>query len=161
MTAKQETTHSSKQKPEPKADLLQEEIAKILEARGTSLPANKAKEIAITIATRFSGPIPPPHILEEYERILSGSAHRILASFEEQYRHRIDLEKKSIKAQLFQSGLGQIIGGVSVLACLGITAWMGFLGHTVLAGILGSSSVIGLATIYFLGKKAQQSSLRA
>lgn len=114
-------------------------------------------EHAVTIATKFSGPIPHPQILEAYERILPGSADRLITAFENQYKHRMLLEDRTNKSQLFQSGAGQVMGGLTVFCCLGITAWMGFLGHDTLAGVIATTTVVSLATIYFLGKRADDS----
>lgn len=69
------------------------------------------------------------------------------------------MERKAIGAQIHQSQSGQIIGGIIVFSCLGISAWMGYLGNTVVATAVGTTTVIGLATIYYLGKRVVQSSL--
>jgi uncharacterized membrane protein len=147
--------------PKSKELIIQEEVIRILESNGTSLPQQKVQQIAISIARSFSGPLPHPDILAEYERILPGCAHRIMTAFENQSRHRMSLESHAVQEQLSQSGRGQILGGIIVFASLGIAAWMGFLGHEVLAGTLGTTTVVSLATIYFLGKKSQYESLRS
>lgn len=43
------------------------------------------------LGEHFNGPIPPPHLLQEYERILPGAAERIfkMAEQEQQHRHAI------------------------------------------------------------------------
>jgi hypothetical protein len=71
------------------------------------------------------------------------------------------LESMAITSQLRQSAIGQFLGGFIVVLSLGICAWMGFLGHTVLAGTIGTTTVVSLATIYFLGKRSQTSNLNS
>ncbi len=44
-----------------------------------------------------SGPIPPPSMMEQYERTLPGSADRILKMAENQSEHRQWIEKKDRK----------------------------------------------------------------
>ena len=153
---------SDESKPlEHKRGSLQDDVIRILQSKGASIPQRKAREIAVTIATKFSGPIPPPNLLAEYEAVLPGCAERIMNAFESQSNHRMALEVKAISAQLRQSQIGQVLGGIIVISCLGISAWMGYLGNTWLASTLGTTTVVGLATIYFLGKRSVDRSLRS
>ena len=46
------------------------------------------------------GPIPPPNILEEYEKIYKGFANRIVEMAEEQAAHRQQLEKMTLEANI-------------------------------------------------------------
>lgn len=48
----------------------------------------------------FSGPIPPPALLEGYEAILPGAAERILVLAESEAVHRRELEKREILANI-------------------------------------------------------------
>ena len=100
---------------------LQDELKKIFQARGMSISVEEADEIAVSMATRYSGPIPPPEQLGEYERILPGCADRIIRAFENQQTHRIQLADRTNKSQLHQGNIGQIMGGLMVLSCMGIT----------------------------------------
>jgi uncharacterized membrane protein len=132
-----------------------EELIKILHLKKELEAPQQALEHTITITTEFSGSIPAPHTLAAYEQVLPGCADRLITAFEEQYKNRIEIERHESKSRWSQSAQGQVMSCVLVLCCLGIAAWMGVLGHAVLAGILGTTTVVSLATIYFLGKKAQ------
>lgn len=55
----------------------------------------------------FSGPIPPPAILEGYERILPGAAERILRMSESQSQHRQRLEQQVITGNIKAQSRGQ------------------------------------------------------
>ena len=46
----------------------------------------------------FSGPIPPPTVLEGYERIIPGAAERILAMAEADAKHQRDIELAALQA---------------------------------------------------------------
>lgn len=48
----------------------------------------------------FSGPIPPPALLEGYESILPGAAERILVLAESEAAHRRELEKQELLANI-------------------------------------------------------------
>lgn len=50
---------------------------------------NHQKDHSLVVqATAFSGPLPPPQVLAQYESILPGSANRILSMAEKQSEHR-------------------------------------------------------------------------
>lgn len=66
------------------------------------------KVIAEVIQGEFSGPIPPPSIIEGYERVLPGSADRIITMAEKQSEHRQKMEEKMISAESRDSLLGVI-----------------------------------------------------
>ena len=72
------------------------------------------KDLVVMHEESFSGPIPPPSILKQYEEMHAGSADRILKMAEKQSEHRMELEKKAIGGQVDQSKRGQIFGFVIV-----------------------------------------------
>lgn len=45
-------------------------------------------------------PVPPPQMLEHYERILPGAAERIVRMAEEEWRHRHELDQKTREAEI-------------------------------------------------------------
>ncbi|MBC7818737.1 MAG: DUF2335 domain-containing protein [Planctomycetaceae bacterium] len=75
-------------------------------------PGNPSKpELARVIAaSSFSGPLPPPQILQEYNRIVPGSANRIIAMAEKQADHRRRLETQVISSDVTNSRVGLICG---------------------------------------------------
>jgi len=79
----------------------------------------------------FSGPLPPPGVLEGYERVLPGSAERIFTMAEKQFEHRLHLEKVVIEGGAKRANMGiyaaVIVEGMFLatscyLAHLGLTA---------------------------------------
>lgn len=66
----------------------------------------------------FRGPIPPPNIIAGYEKILPGSADRILAMAEKQSNHRHNMEAKMINAESRDSLLGVIFAFVLGFGCI-------------------------------------------
>src|ERR1700733_12152413 len=58
----------------------------------------------------YSGPIPPPEMLKEYDAIVPGSAGRILDTFHNQSHHRIELENKVINSDISRSNWGLATG---------------------------------------------------
>ncbi|PIR13015.1 hypothetical protein COV49_03565 [Candidatus Falkowbacteria bacterium CG11_big_fil_rev_8_21_14_0_20_39_10] len=58
----------------------------------------------------FSGPIPPPQFLEQYDRVVPGAAKIIIDMAHSQTEHRQELEKKVIGSDILNSRLGLIFG---------------------------------------------------
>lgn len=56
----------------------------------------------------YSGPLPHPAMLEEYDRILPGGADRIFTVFEKQSAHRQEMETTFLNHRANESKLGTI-----------------------------------------------------
>lgn len=72
--------------------------------------------------TRFSGPLPPPHILAQYEQICPSFAERSLRMVEQQAENRRSLEQAAILANIKHEEAGQRMAFVISLSILGIGA---------------------------------------
>jgi len=79
-------------------------------------------QVRATFAEHFSGPLPPPELLDRYEKVVPGTAERILRMAEKEQDHRHNLEASlpalARQGQLFGFvlGLSGIIGGVVLVA---------------------------------------------
>ena len=107
-----------------------------------SLPAQV--RTAVLEAASFSGPLPPPSMYGEYNRVHSGTAERILAMAEKEQQHRITTERTALAAGVQSSKLGQYFGFALAVLCIGGAVFLGTGGHTVAAGVLVCASAIGL-----------------
>jgi uncharacterized membrane protein len=134
--------------------VIPEEILKILER--SQMPQKEKQLLLVQIATQFKGPLPHPDILRQYGIIVPNGAERIFNGFEKQTDHRIQLEDFAIKNQIKQSGRGQIFGFITAILCLGLSTALALLGHEITASIIGGTTVLGLVTIFVVGKKEQQ-----
>lgn len=122
-----------------------------------SLPEDKRRVViaalcAIEESSSFKGPLPPPEILEGYEGILPGASERIIKMAEKQQDHRMFIEKTIVERQTKQSGHGQTWGGVLAVLFGVIALVLGYNGHDVLAGVIATTTIVGLATIFVLRK---------
>lgn len=122
----------------------------------TQIPPNQILNILHQELSQYSGPLPHPEILKQYEEILPGISERIFTNFEKQTNHRIELEKKQQEEDFVLAKQGQnyaltiaIFGILSSLAAI-------YLGSPTVAGILGGSTIIGLVTAFINGNKIKQ-----
>lgn len=90
----------------------------------------KAKEFSALLDSRlrvyveefFSGPLPHPRILAEYEALSPGLTDRIVRMAERQAEHRQGLEELSVAGNTWMGKAGVICGTSLGLAALGIIA---------------------------------------
>lgn len=106
----------------------------------------------VRITREFSGPLPPPEILQGYNNALPNGAERVIAMAEKQSNHRMELEKFAIKEQLHQSKRGQHYGLIIVIICLGLSTVLAFNGLMQLALTIAGTTILGLASVFVIGK---------
>ena len=106
-------------------------------------------------SSTFSGPIPPPELLAGYNNVLTNGAERIVSMAERQSNHRMQLENHVIKEELRQSEKGQNFALAIAILGLILASGLAILGHETIAGIFGTTTIVGLVTVFVIGKKAQ------
>ena len=130
-----------------------------IERQSSAIPEETAEKIlrdeeailSIMRQSSFSGPLPPPQILEKYESIVPGSADRIIGMAEKQSEHRRSIEKKVVNSNVFNEKLGIAAGfiiGMTGLICATI---LGLNGAQTVAGIIGGASLTGLVGTFIYG----------
>lgn len=156
--------NSKKTPKEQEEILIPEEFKPIL--ADPDIPKDKKDKIiravlgvSIRKASSFSGPIPPPELLKGYNEVIKDGAERIVIMAEKQSSHRMQLEDHAIKEELKQSRLGQVFGFILGIVGLVLAAILAILDHEAIAGIFGTTTILGLVTVFVLGKKAQKKDL--
>lgn len=106
------------------------------------------KVVMEMIQGEFSGPIPPPNIIEGYEKVLPGSADRIISMAERQSEHRQKMEQKMINAESRDSLLGVVFAFILGIGCIVAAVIMVFLVPQNAGAIAGSLlGVTGIGSI--------------
>ena len=78
--------------------------------------------------TSFSGPLPPPEILAQYEQILPGAADRLFMMAERQAAHRMELETTVVKGNVLAQHRGVLGAVTTVVAGFGLSGCLAFFG---------------------------------
>ncbi len=117
-------------------------------------PSQKSSSAIVGVAATFSGPIPSPGILKQYNEIVPGAAERILKMAEEQSAHRRQLETKAVDSMSLNAMLGTAAGLLIALAFAAVAAYCIYKGAnlTGLAMVIGDIAALLLA--YLNGKKS-------
>ena len=93
------------------------------------------------------GPVPPPEVLEAYEKIVPGSAKLTFDNFIAETEHRRKLESETSNRDTFRSNLGMISGYVVAVFLIGVALMAILEGHpgpgaTIIVG--GLASAVGI-----------------
>lgn len=96
----------------------------------------------------FRGPLPPPELLRRYDEAVPGAGERILDLAEEEQRKRAS----SVNGAVETMRRGQSCGLAVTLAALGVVAHTAYLGHPVVATILGGATLTSLVTVFVAGR---------
>ena len=86
--------------------------------------------VAYGAKVQFSGPLPPPELLGQYNAIIPNGAERIMEMAEKQHSHRISLESFVIAQDFKRANLGLILAFVIALVTLIGSFWLLWLGKT-------------------------------
>jgi uncharacterized membrane protein len=107
-------------------------------------------------AEHYSGPLPPPQMLEQYNRAVANGAERIMAMAEKQQDHRHILETKVINGRIRAELLGTVSALVLAVLVLGVSVYLVKLGQSA-AGIAALvADLTALAAVFVYGRYSQK-----
>jgi uncharacterized membrane protein len=132
--------------------------------RGGAAPSNtssgtqqKAQQVTIQ---GYSGPVPHPDILAQFDQIVPGSAEQIVNQFVQETNHRHRLERRALAAEIVderenrrERRLGQIFGFVIALVVLSGSVVSSVLGAQWPGGILGVGGLAALVGVFVFNRK--------
>ncbi len=99
--------------------------------------------------TSYSGPIPPPDLLQRFDEVYPGAAKQILDDFVQESTHRRAMERKVVSAESFKEVFGAVFGGLVGLTGVGGGLWLAHEGRS--TGGLGAvfATLASLVGIYW------------
>lgn len=104
----------------------------------------------------FSGPIPPPSVLAQYNAIIPNGADRILKMAESQSAHRQAMEYRVITWDHVQSTRGMLCGfGIAIVGLVAGT-YLGLNGHDWLGAAVAGAPLCGLVSVFVIGAKSRE-----
>jgi len=107
------------------------------------------------VSQSFSGPLPSPDILRQFNDVVPGAAERIIKMAEEQSAHRKELEKSVINSDITRSKWGQILGFIIAISGLAVSAIVGVYGNAYAGGIIGVGTLASLVGVFMYGSKTR------
>ena len=124
-------------------------------------PAERVKAAALFQQKfQFTGPLPPPGILEQYEKICPGASTRIMDAAHAESVHRQTLESTALGAnveamrrQYAEARLGQVFALIIALVFVLVGGYVSIHGQPWSGTILGSVGLGGIVTAFIVGRE--------
>ena len=104
----------------------------------------------------FSGPLPPPDLLAEYERLVPGTAAKIVDMAQKQGEHRMLLEKSVIGGDGKRSTMGMVFAFILSLALIGCGTACILHGHDVAGAAIIGTSMASLIGTFIYGSSSRR-----
>ena len=104
----------------------------------------------------YFGPIPPPFILEQYNKVIPGSPERILKMAEKQSDHRISMENQVIHWNITKSKGGMLCAVVISLYALYVAKEIAVHGNPYSAAAIAALNIGGLIGIALHNSEIQK-----
>jgi len=117
--------------------------------KGTAVKQIIAQQIREFSA--FSGPLPPPEVVEHYSKIIPNGADRLLKMVELQSEHRRACEEIGLNASISISKRGQILAFILSLVGFGIAGLCAYFQQPVPSTVIGGGTLLGLASLFIKG----------
>lgn len=114
-------------------------------------PVHRRELREMLSASYFSGPLPPPDLLEQYDRIVPDFSRTLLENWRDQTEHRMALESAVVESNIRQADRGLIAGVIVALAGLGASVAMAVVGAETAASIVGGATLVSLVGTFVYG----------
>jgi uncharacterized membrane protein len=96
--------------------------------------------------------LPTPDVLQQYGNIYKGSSKKIIDAFIQETEHRRDIEKRALEGQIEYTKRGQLFGLVIGLTAIVAGATAAALRAQWGGAIIGGGGVIGLVSVFVIGR---------
>ncbi|HVA50222.1 MAG TPA: DUF2335 domain-containing protein [Pirellulales bacterium] len=148
---------SKRRKQQAKRTALAQVKREIVQNAPSAIPAGVLAQITSQVTTTsYSGPVPPPALLREYNDIVPGAAERIMAMAEKQSAHRIDLESTVVKGDSRRSWVGLWLGFVVSLAIIGAGLWVALSGAPTAGAAIITGTIVSLSGVFVYGQHSRR-----
>jgi uncharacterized membrane protein len=117
------------------------------------------RDVLVQIAaqlTMHQGILPHPEVLERYEKLIPGSAERLLKLTESQTHHRQSLEKTVVDHEVAQSSRGFWGAVVVTMGIELISALLVLKGFPLQGSAMGGVWLVGLAGVFVYGTRSRK-----
>lgn len=116
----------------------------------------KREIIQMRSSASFSGPLPPPSLLNEYDQIIPNGAERIFAMAENQSKHRQELETTVVKSNSRDSLLGIISAFLISIITVLVGGYCIINGQPVAGTLIGGLGLASIVGTFVHGTRSEQ-----
>lgn len=118
--------------------------------------SSSVKAMSVSKTEFYSGPLPHPSLLKQYDDVVPGAAERIIVLLEEQSRHRMYLEKTVIVGDNKRANWGLISGwSIAILFLIASVALI-LAGYGAYGAIVGAVDLVALVAVFIYGTNVRK-----
>ncbi|EOA3017618.1 DUF2335 domain-containing protein [Enterococcus faecalis] len=128
-----------------------DEVEEILD----DLPKIEREKIeSLIIRQSYSGPLPSPRLLKEFDEVEKGAAKKIIDNYLAESEHRRGLENKSLEYSARDVKMGAWFGFIlGLIGLLGGFSVLLFTNHAIAGSILSGGSLVALVALFLKPQK--------
>ena len=104
----------------------------------------------------LKGPLPPPAILEDFQRIVPDAPERILRQWELEADHRRAYERTALDATVRREALGQISAVLFALTALGVSAFAIWMHEPWVAATIGGGTIVSVVGAFLYRRSVKR-----
>ena len=112
----------------------------------------------VEMAAAYSGPLPPPEWLRQYEQVLPGIADRMMALAESEVSNQHDasahhrrMQEQVVSAGITMAKRGQVVAALLGFSFLVAAVVLALTGNALLGGVIGIADLVGIVVSFALG----------
>jgi len=125
----------------------------------TQAVSPKALMHGVVQSITFTGPLPPPEILREYEQIWPGFTGKHFEYIEKQAAHRQAIEREVIKAKIKHEATGQFMAFTLALTTFGVAAFALYLHQLTFGGTIMSVDAVAIIGMFIYRQSIEKKGL--
>ena len=119
---------------------------------------NAVVQGSVELSASYSGPLPPPEWLRQYEEVLPGIADRMMNLVESEVSnqhsasaHRRTMEERALTGGITMAKRGQVGAWMLGFSFLVASVVLILAGHSVLGGVIGITDLVGIVVSFTVG----------
>ncbi|MGL1957864.1 MAG: DUF2335 domain-containing protein [Colwellia sp.] len=136
------------------SDLPQEMLVEALMEKNNGKGGSKVR-IEQAISKQYSGPLPPPEMLHDYDMVNAGFAERIVSMAEKEQGHRHSLENIAVNGAINKDKRSQMYALFCIIFLSILCGGLIYLGHDTAGTVLGGATLVSLAALFITGKRKE------
>ena len=106
---------------------------------------------SVTQEYTYSGILPHPMLLKQFDEVLPGTAERIITMTEKEGEHRRIIEKQIVDSEFKIQNQGIKLGFLIALVGILGSIFLAFYDKTIASTILGGSTLVSLVSVFIKG----------
>ena len=138
------------------SDLPQEMLLEALMEQKSTENGSRVRIIEQAISQKYSGPLPPPKMLHDYDLVTPGFAERIVSMAEKEQGHRHSLENTAVNGAINKDKRSQRYALFCIVFLSILCGGLIYSGHDTAGTVLGGATLVSLAALFITGKRSAE-----